>query len=1346
MQNTTNPTTRRSSRLHPLVSPRRQAKNAKRPRPNPKIPPPPPRAPNRSERANRNNNRNRSERANRNNNRTSSSTMHAAKKTRLPIQRSSRKTLPIVLRSINPTKQRRVVRFVGTGKWRAYDEESLLVGTSTEGDCIIQCASSRLYAVSPNAWKKRDAARARSLSSRETKQCLELMESETNRAIVQKKENEKRRVKERIQEAKTTKLAAIKAITAGQSYKDPTLSSDLENIKQHFFNSVILCATNSSLLVDAMVHHLAIINNGNENVQLIYTVGKKFFSDQATFMGLFAFNGIDVPDGDDDTPDAGRLAYVFMTKEDGARRRILPENMKKSLLGLREFNVQPQNTNQRSTIALSSSSNRLNRVSLEDLTVNKVSQMQKNGHFDRKKATEGESPAEVVTRGVVAIVRQNRDNQKTIKLEAKKMYNSFLKDVAKAREQAEDRRLEIEKEVIIGITEPKMKEFLESDDSKPSNNLFDELATEFKAKAPSMWKTYSILGHAKRDGRNIKDTPANKDRKIARTILFTIRGGNQKLLPYFALFMAMVYLCEGDSYASLDRRAKQGQCCESQTVLKFMRSRLKDYTTFQYGDKIRILWDNVNLYVRKKFGSTHDGSESALQHSSVTIVLKNTCDPEGTLSTTTKSPNYQQIAEHIDSDPYSLETTKSGAKVPEEHPYWKMYPKVVQDLILKEEDDLMLKEESSQERLDVGRCTWYMDQVVHLFQFIDQGTDAFVDSNSPLCTALGVSSSLLKKIKQLKESLTAQHSVSAKGYANQPDKKRVHENPVRILDSTVMSENEMSISGTVCIMRTLFGRTNIGLSHRDIFNILKGGDIKMTIYVSGDQGSQQLIESVLMRCVLGMKSLNFQIALYCAQVYVMIISSAHRGDPLHEYLIHGTQSMYKAFFPNGLHAVTTGIQTKSISPERSKDAQERHNVVLESIARGRLFIVLLKLIDTDVLQSCVVKKGAHSYIDPGRFMAAMKNHLNGGGESFKQQGKHFLEHVAALFAAMQSIRHLDTTMLDVYTKWSICLHKKLGKTYASRLASEIEARHFWSPYMERVYQIDSTFYLHGESGSTGGVCLGEVIENLGVKHAKQRDSVVHQHLLCSNSQLIRDCHRTMYVGKDPPRTKLLNHRRTPKHNLQMQRIVELYLKSGVTVPNDTPAEMGVGAMWTVTETFLKQDEAARVEKKKLLESEMESESEKSSGLAGSSHTSAEEKRFKLMLKDINNNHGDGDVWGKTEAIPKPPKERTPFNKRYINIREGWSTDKESLFSRNRKKIHRIRSYLIQEGIECFLRTHCSAMDAEEAGQTIKEEDVESLLPEIRIDDLDENAKQWYSAVMAGFEPDAMYEAQEYVGE
>ena len=112
-----------------------------------------------------------------------------------------------------------------------------------------------------------------------------------------------------------------------------------------------------------------------------------------------------------------------------------------------------------------------------------------------------------------------------------------------------------------------------------------------------------------------------------------------------------------------------------------MHGRLKDYTTFQYGDKIRILWDNVNLYVRKKFGSKHDGSESDLQHSTVTIVLNNTCDPEGTLSTTTTSPNYQQIVELIDSNPYCLDTTKSGAKVPEEHPYWKVYPKIIQDLI-----------------------------------------------------------------------------------------------------------------------------------------------------------------------------------------------------------------------------------------------------------------------------------------------------------------------------------------------------------------------------------------------------------------------------------------------------------------------------------------------------------------------------------------------------------------------------------------------------------------------------------------------------------------------------------------
>ena len=830
-------------------------------------------------------------------------------------------------------------------------------------------------------------------------------------------------------------------------------------------------------------------------------------------------------------------------------------------------------------------------------------------------------------------------------------------------------------------------------------------------------------------------------------MLTTMRSGNEKILPYSAIFFSMVRLCGGANYAQLDRMAKEGLCAKASVVVAFFKSRLPDYSTFTYGDKIDILWDNVNLYIRKKYGSTHDGSESAQQDSTVCIIRKHVSDPLGTKSTITQVPTHEEYVAVIDTNPYSLTDTNSGAKVPFGYKYFHLLPKQEQEHI-KDLPNVMMDTESSQDRHDVGVANWYFDALQHSMD-LAAGKAMSEEQHSLFCGAVGLVGPVLEASKVLAAAVTASHSISATGYANvenDAEKQRVAQTCVVKHDCCVLDANEMSIEGTVHVMRTLFGRTTLRLTFEDVYNVLSGrAPLHMTIRISGDQGSQSLIASVLLRCVLGMKSSDYKVALFCAQVYVMIISSFRRGDPLHEYHIHGIQMLYKLLYPNGLQAMVTAISSKSISPERAKDAADRHVDVLQKVGRSRFFVTFLQLVESGELLNCVVQKKLYSFIDPNLFIPLLASHLEKGGANYKHQGKHLLEVIAAHAATEQAMRHGDTTMMDTQSKYTLCIHKLLGKKYAALLMKEMEERHFWSDYAEWIYKKETLLKLNGKK-STAYTDLGNVIENKGVKAAKSRDSIYHQNLYCGNSQLVENAFRMMYDAKD--RFTIRNFTKTPRHLKTIQRLIQLFQRSKAADPeNVLDVKDGVARMWEVTDAFVAADVLVKTEKKNEEDKSTSSESSNSGGLVGTEHTLADEKNIRLKMKEMGKNNGNDEVWGKKPAILKPPKERFPVNPLYFTTyRSKFDTSKDSKIAVDRKKKHRLIAYLCKEGVDAFLETHCK--NSNDANNQHKEPIELSVLPEIDVGSLSPDFLEWYTLVQEQQEnEDLQYKTgEEFVGE
>ena len=137
----------------------------------------------------------------------------------------------------------------------------------------------------------------------------------------------------------------------------------------------------------------------------------------------------------------------------------------------------------------------------------------------------------------------------------------------------------------------------------------------------------------------------------------------------------------------------------------------------------------------------------------------------------------------------------------------------------------------------------------------------------------------------------------------------------------------------------------------------------------------------------------------------------------------------------------------------------------------------------------------------------------------------------------------------------------------------------------------------------------------------------------------------------------------------------------------------------------------------------------------------------MKMKDMGQNNGNDEVWGRTKPVPIAPKEVAPFVQKHIGYRARFSTGKDSTFGRARKKIHRIRSFLINDAIKCFIKNHCQDAEAIAAGCTIKTDMEDSdLLPKIIVGSLNPNEMEWLTHVMEGMKSDADFDEQEFVGE
>ena len=1254
--------------------------------------------------------------------------------------------------------------FTGTGKWRRYAEPLQVIAKSEDGTSLLMQHPDdvqSLYIISPTDWANKDATRAIRLSLDEAKRKLDFFQQENDiqrqrleeelKALAVSQQKQLREQKKEVKEKYVNDTLLHRKM-----YIDSVSESNIQEIKESILVRLEKASACGYQLVDAMVQHLALSNTAASRwpgIDVIHWNGRRQQQDPSNFKGVFPFDVKHCLDGSTDTDQ--RDAYVFQTP-DGKLYRVLPENLQSNIV--KDFHILPRSTVSSSgsaTRSRSSSSSTSTKTTLDmpwvATTIKQLKKSQQKGQFNRLSLEEGikNNTAAAAMGGIDTLIQFNRHHQKQLKIEIKKNLEQFMQHILKEKEKEQDRRIEIEEAVLVHIVEEKLKDFLESTSIRSRENILDDLVEDAKRMAPTIWRTFSKLGRVRdgrlRDGRNTKMTPAKKERNILKAILTTIKGSNEKLLYYFGIFMAFVKLYKKVSYASLDELASEGQCASSKEVIDFFKAHQKDYSIFTYGDKIKILWDNINLYIRKKFGSSQDASQSKLSHTTVFIILENTS--VAVKDTTATKPTYDSMRDYINSNPYDLATTLSGNIVPADMKFYYLLPHSVRD---DSSDELMMVKETSLARFEVGVVNWMLDQLSLLRQMIlGEHKSVSASQHEEMCVKLNLNETTLKQVERFVSSYQLEHSVSAREYAGEhPDKETVRQNPVVKFDSGVVPVNEMSIDGTVYLLRLLFGRTSMGLSFNDVYDLLTGkSPIKMTIMISGDRGTMALLDSVLMRAVLGMKSKDFKIAVFCAQVYIMVVSSFHRGDPLHEYHIHGAQSLFKLFFPNGLQAVTIAISSKSVSPERAKGSCQRHLEVLEQCARGRFLLVLIELITSNVLQETVVGSGSGTYIDPERFVEVVGAHLSDGGESFQQQGSEFVTHVAALSAARQAMRHLDTSMCDAYTKFSIALHKLLGKKYGSGLASEIEARHFWSPYAEHVYQIETLVHALG-SQSTGGTCLGNTIEQ-AVGMAKQRETPYHQNLYLSNSQVVHDSHLAMHGVQDGVATRLHHH--APKHFLQLARIMEVYKKSGVATPQDgTSAEEGVASMHRVADVFVKQDKKDLEEKKRASDasessSSSSSSSSKSGALAGGEHSSEEEKTIRLKMKDMGKTNGDDEVWGNTIPIPEPPKVVFPFVNRFIGYREKFSSAQESKFANSRKKLHRTRLYLINDSIQCFIANHCQDLEAAAAGTTIKIDIADSDLPDIDVAMLSTEEQEWYTHVMEEFKADASFEEQEFVG-
>lgn len=425
-------------------------------------------------------------------------------------------------------QKKKNLNFSGSGNWRYYsDQVQLIARSSDEKNLIVQSTGekSKLYTISPGSWEKKTTARSIPLGLDEATRTLSFLEGETTQ-ISNKNKIEKLRAKR--QREKAAVEQGVKDIKSGKPYVDKLHNTQMEEICNDATNSICSNTDDVHKMVDCILKNTALDNSAARNQPIsIIVQRKRLVREDSRYLGvhppqchnpqhftphgcgmcpLLHETGVVQPDAADES-FTNRSAHLFQTR-DGVMWRILPKNLDNQILAFREFHKQPQ-SNLTSRRESTMRSNPLLQVASSSVDVKTLVQMREQGHFDKKKAQVDACVPAVVAAGVVSVIRHNRrmrgENRSSVKQAVQNLVKSTVKITAESRE----RKLKIEKQVLIQIVEEKMKDFIETGCSAETqfDNSLDELVAIAKKRAPLSWAVFSVLGRAPRDDRNILNTP-----------------------------------------------------------------------------------------------------------------------------------------------------------------------------------------------------------------------------------------------------------------------------------------------------------------------------------------------------------------------------------------------------------------------------------------------------------------------------------------------------------------------------------------------------------------------------------------------------------------------------------------------------------------------------------------------------------------------------------------------------------------------------------------------------------------------------------------------------------------------
>ena len=1233
----------------------------------------------------------------------------------------------------------------------AFHEENYQVIAQTSSDMFIirSCNEEpNLRLIAPESYSNNDGYLSEPLSLTSEARILSYCASvtgETNEEVaanVKQVNIFREEKKKRLEDAVTRRLECLNE-TAEEGESTPTAIGNLEG---ELASSLCQATQGSAKLLAVVIAQTALKNGGN--VTLKHPTCNWVL--QCTSLGLQESNtGTETIKDTDD--DGQQPAFLFEDQRRGHVYRVKPSNVSLYVKEVHQMLVQPDRRSLGSSISLrkgTSSQNRLRKVELPDLTTDTLSKAQRGGMFNATQADRTLSMEDAVAHGGVVAVVQQLQIQKTERI--KKIQNEIKTYRQKAMEQMKEEKtfvLEVEKEAVIRLAEEVFRKFIYDKDAMDQSFVID-LAENIKKIAPNLWASQAVLGHCAREGR-YNNLAEKKDRKILHGLLSTLCAGNRMILGSYRIFMSLVKLVGGATFAELDRDSAIGRCASQKKTIEYLICMLPDYSTLKYPKCVDILWDNVNLNLKAKFGSGLDGTQSRVDNTTAFAIREHLTLPSLNLSVTTQRPTQTQLAEFFETKPFDPTKSPSLASVPAGHPMWHLYCTKLKTFYSRLDIPADVPE-TAQEHINVMITNQSMDAVMDLFRAVQSGEYGI---------ALGLTKDEQTKLSQIKGSITECHSVSSLSYAagSHPTKKLVRETPLSFLDSGCIDRNEMTTGGCAEIIRCLFGRIDMHMSKRDIVNAFRTNTYPNTIRASMDRGSITTVNSVLMRSCVGMKSKDPLIAEYCAQNVYIINCMTVVVDATHQNKIHGCAVIYSLRYGSGLQAMIQSTYSKSINPDRAIQKCQKHGLVLEQLFRARSFVAAVALLRSGELEKCVVKKQLDneifSYLDPTLFMASLDAHLEDGGPSFKHQGKSLLTDIAMYMEVLQSMRNYDYSGQKSYSLHALGHHRILGKKYFGGSMDEIGNFHFLSEHMKHV--IINETYVAIKGSSSAGVDLGDRIESR-VKFAKQRKGADKQNLWLSSIQRAQLAFSAMNddvnVDAKPPRKK----HQSPVQHRQVARLCEHFNRSGVAeAGNQESVADGVERMYSVTEAFVKEDEELK-EQKKLEKEEndnllMEVEGDdtdtnnNTTGLEGNA-TKAQQRIMGLKLTSMGGGTHDT-IWDTAPKKPKPPPARAKLVKKYLNHHAKWKEPKAQTDAINKQlKKLQLKNFVMNDAINCYLSNHCNGAVPSTVASKI--EINISILDQLTEEDFSKEDNEWCKNIeeelVANQEEEDLWEDTEWV--